>query len=148
MHGSSSVPKQMVDLVNQFGGRVPNAVGVPTAMIQDAIKRGMRKVNIDTDGRLAITGAIRKVFVEQPQKFDPRDYLGPAREAVKAWMLEEMKAFGTAGHAGDYKPVTTKDMLKVYFPVKAKAASKKTKSAKKTARRKAKPAKKAAKRKK
>jgi fructose-bisphosphate aldolase, class II len=147
MHGSSSVPKHMVDLVNQFGGRVPNAVGVPTAMIQDAIKRGMRKVNIDTDGRLAITGAIRKVFVEQPQKFDPRDYLGPARESVKSWMLEEMKAFGTAGHAGDYKPVSTKDMLKVYFPKAAKpakkAAPKKAKPVKK-----AKPAKKTAKRKK
>jgi hypothetical protein len=78
------------------------------------------------------------VFVEQPQKFDPRDYLGPAREAVKAWMLEEMKAFGTAGHAGDYKPVSTKDMLKVYFPAKKKAAPKKA----------AKPVKKAVKRKK
>jgi fructose-bisphosphate aldolase class II len=141
MHGSSSVPKHMVDLVNQFGGKVPNAVGVPTAMIQDAIKRGMRKVNIDTDGRLAITGAIRKVFVEQPQKFDPRDYLGPARESVKSWMLEEMKAFGTAGHAGDYKPVTTKDMLKVYFPKAAKkAAPKKAKPIKK-AKKAAKPAK-------
>jgi fructose-bisphosphate aldolase, class II len=139
MHGSSSVPKQMVDLVNQYGGKVPNAVGVPTAMIQDAIKRGMRKVNIDTDGRLAITGAIRKVFVELPQKFDPRDYLGPAREAVKAWMLEEMKAFGTAGHAGDYKPVSTKDMQKVYFPKKKpkpakKAVPKKAKAVKKAAR--------------
>ncbi len=146
MHGSSSVPAHMVNLVNQFGGKVPNAVGVPTAMIQDAIKRGMRKVNIDTDGRLAITGAIRKVFVEQPQKFDPRDYLGPAREAVKSWMLEEMKAFGTAGHAGDYKPVTTKDMLKVYFPAKAKAAPKKAKAAPKKAKpapKKAKPAAKA-----
>jgi|WetSurMetagenome_2_1015567.scaffolds.fasta_scaffold00133_48 fructose-bisphosphate aldolase, class II len=124
MHGSSSVPAHMVALVNQYGGKVPNAVGVPTAMIQDAIKRGMRKINIDTDGRLAITGAIRKVFVEQPQKFDPRDYLGPAREAVKSWMLEEMKAFGTAGHAGDYKPVTVKDVLKVYFPKRAKAVRK------------------------
>jgi fructose-bisphosphate aldolase, class II len=114
MHGSSSVPAHMVEAVNRYGGKVPNAVGVPTAMIQDAIKRGMRKVNIDTDGRLAITGAIRKVFVEQPQKFDPRDYLGPAREAVRSWMLEEMKAFGTAGHAGDYKPCTTEDMKKVY----------------------------------
>jgi fructose-bisphosphate aldolase class II len=114
MHGSSSVPKQMVDEVNKYGGKVPNAVGVPTAMIQDAIKRGMRKVNIDTDGRLAITGAIRKVFVEQPNKFDPRDYLGPARAAVKAWMIEEMKAFGTAGHAGDYQPATLEDMKKLY----------------------------------
>ncbi|MBD3344881.1 MAG: ketose-bisphosphate aldolase [Chitinivibrionales bacterium] len=114
MHGSSSVPKQMVDEVNKFGGKVPNAVGVPTAMIQDAIKRGMRKVNIDTDGRLAITAAIRKVFVEKPDKFDPRAYLGPAREAVRVWIVEEMKAFGTAGHAGDYKPVSLEDMKKLY----------------------------------
>jgi fructose-bisphosphate aldolase class II len=114
MHGSSSVPKHMVDEVNKFGGKVPNAVGVPTAMIQDAIKRGMRKINIDTDGRLAITGAIRKVFTEKPEKFDPRDYLGPARDAVRTWMIEEMKAFGTAGHAGDYSPRTLDDTKAEY----------------------------------
>ncbi|MBD3392617.1 MAG: ketose-bisphosphate aldolase [Chitinivibrionales bacterium] len=114
MHGSSSVPKHMVDEVNKYGGQVPNAVGVPTAMIQDAIKRGMRKVNIDTDGRLAITAAIRKVFVEQPKAFDPRKYLGPAREAVREWMIQEMQAFGTAGHAGDYAPKTLDDMKRLY----------------------------------
>jgi fructose-bisphosphate aldolase class II len=114
MHGSSSVPKHMVDEVNKYGGKVPNAVGVPTAMIQDAIKRGMRKVNIDTDGRLAITAAIRKVFAEKPQAFDPRQYLGPAREAVKQWIREEMSAFGTAGHADDYAPKTLEDMKKLY----------------------------------
>ncbi|MBD3243159.1 MAG: ketose-bisphosphate aldolase [Chitinivibrionales bacterium] len=115
MHGSSSVPKHMVDEVNKYGGQVPNAVGVPTAMIQDAIKRGMRKVNIDTDGRLAITAAIRKVFTEKPSAFDPRQYLGPAREAVKTWIVEEMKAFGTAGHAGDYTPVSLDEMRKQYI---------------------------------
>jgi len=114
MHGSSSVPTHMVEEVNKYGGKVPNAVGVPTAMIQDAIKRGMRKINIDTDGRLAITAAIRKVFAEQPEKFDPRAYLGPARESVKTWIIEEMKAFGTAGHAGDYAPITLEEMRKAY----------------------------------
>jgi fructose-bisphosphate aldolase class II len=114
MHGSSSVPKHMVDEVNKYGGKVPNAVGVPTAMIKDAIARGMRKVNIDTDGRLAITAAIRKVFTEKPQAFDPRQYLGPARESAKVWIIEEMKAFGTAGHAGDYAPVSLADMKKKY----------------------------------
>jgi fructose-bisphosphate aldolase class II len=114
MHGSSSVPKQMVDEVNKYGGKVPNAVGVPTAMIQDAIKRGMRKVNIDTDGRLAITAAIRKVFAEKPEAFDPRKYLGPARDAVRAWIIEEMKAFGTSGHAGDYKPIRLADAKNMY----------------------------------
>lgn len=114
MHGSSSVPKHMVDEVNKYGGKVPNAVGVPTNMIQDAIGRGMRKVNIDTDGRLAITAAIRKVFTEKPEAFDPRKYLGPARDSVKAWIVEEMKAFGTAGHAGDYTAVSLEDMKKQY----------------------------------
>jgi fructose-bisphosphate aldolase class II len=114
MHGSSSVPQKMVEEVNKYGGQVPNAVGVPTAMIQDAIKRGMRKINIDTDGRLAITAAVRKVFAEQPKVFDPRGYLGPAREAVKVWMMEEMKAFGCAGHALDYRPITMEDMKKSY----------------------------------
>lgn len=114
MHGSSSVPPEMVAIVNQYGGQVANAKGVPTAMIQDAIKRGMRKVNIDTDGRLAITGAIRKVLTESPQKFDPRDYLGPARQSAKDWIKLEMIAFGQAGHAGDYAPMTLQDMAEVY----------------------------------
>jgi fructose-bisphosphate aldolase class II len=83
-------------------------------MIQDAIGRGMRKVNIDTDGRLAITAAIRKVFAEKPAAFDPRQYLGPARDAVRTWIVEEMKAFGTAGHAEDYEPATLDDMKKLY----------------------------------
>jgi fructose-bisphosphate aldolase, class II len=114
MHGSSSVPQHMIDEVNKYGGQIADASGVPTAMIQDAIRRGMNKINIDTDGRLAITAAIRKVLVESPQKFDPRDYLGPARAAAKAWIIEEMKAFGTAGHAGDYAPMTCADMAAIY----------------------------------
>jgi fructose-bisphosphate aldolase, class II len=114
MHGSSSVPRRMVEELNKYGGKVPNAVGVPTAMIQDAIKRGMRKVNIDTDGRLAITSAIRKTFAEHPDWYDPRQYLGPARDSARMWMVEEMKAFGTAGHARDYKPLTLEDMKRLY----------------------------------
>jgi fructose-bisphosphate aldolase class II len=114
MHGSSSVPAYMIETINKYGGRIPNAVGVPTAMIQDAIKRGMRKINIDTDGRLAVTAAIRKVFAEKPQEFDPRGYLGPARDSLRAWVIEEVKAFGAAGHAGDYKPLTLEDMKKIY----------------------------------
>ena len=118
MHGSSSVPQYMIDEVNKYGGKIADASGVPTAMIQDAIRRGMRKVNIDTDGRLAITAAIRKVLVEKPEKFDPRDYLGPARAAAKAWIIEEMKAFGTAGHASDYAPMTCADMAAIYKAAK------------------------------
>ncbi len=114
MHGSSSVPSDMVEKVNKYGGKVPDAVGVPTDKIQEAIKLGMRKVNIDTDGRLAITAAIRQIFTEKPEAFDPRKYLGPAREAVKEWIVQEMKAFATAGHAGEYQPVTLQDMKKLY----------------------------------
>jgi fructose-bisphosphate aldolase class II len=115
MHGSSSVPQEMVDKVNKYGGKVPGARGVPTAMIQDAIGRGMRKVNIDTDGRLAVTAAIREYFAIHPEHFDPRQYLGPARDALTKWVVEEMKAFGSAGHAGDYKPITLKDMKAIYL---------------------------------
>jgi fructose-bisphosphate aldolase class II len=114
MHGSSSVPKELVDVVNQFGGKMPDAKGVPIAQIQEGIKRGVAKINVDTDGRIAITGAIRKVFAQTPEKFDPRDYLGPARAALAAVIASRMKDFGTAGHAGDYKPTTLADMKKVY----------------------------------
>ena len=114
MHGSSSVPPELVAVVNQYGGKMPDAQGVPIEQIQEGIRRGVAKINVDTDGRIAITGAIRKVFVETPEKFDPRDYLGPARDALAAVIAQRMKDFGTAGHAGDYKPVTLADMKKVY----------------------------------
>lgn len=114
MHGSSSVPKELVDVINQFGGKMPGTFGIPVEQIQDGIKHGVRKINVDTDSRLAITGAIRKVFSEKPEKFDPRDYLAPAREAAKLVYLDRMKAFGQAGHAGDYKPMSLDDMKKVY----------------------------------
>jgi fructose-bisphosphate aldolase class II len=78
MHGSSSVPKELIDIINQYGGKMKTTFGVPVEEIQLGIKNGVRKVNVDTDNRLAITGAIRKVFMETPEKFDPRDYLKPA----------------------------------------------------------------------
>ena len=114
MHGSSSVPKELVDVVNRYGGKMPDAKGVPIAQIQEGIRRGVAKINVDTDGRIAITGAIRKVFAETPEKFDPRDYLGPAREALAAVIKQRMTDFGTAGHAGDYKPASLADMKKLY----------------------------------
>ena len=83
MHGSSSVPKELQDIINQYGGKMRPTWGVPVEEIQLGIKNGVRKVNVDTDNRLAMTGAIRKVFVETPEKFDPRDYNKPAREAMK-----------------------------------------------------------------
>ena len=114
MHGSSSVPAELVAVVNQYGGKMPHAMGVPIPQIQEGIKRGIAKINVDTDGRIAITGAIRKVFVETPEKFDPRDYLRPAREALYEVIKGKMIDFSTAGHAGDYAPKSLDDMKKLY----------------------------------
>ena len=114
MHGSSSVPEELVAIVNKYGGNMPNAKGVPMSEIQSAIPYGVRKVNIDSDGRIAITGAIRKVFVETPEKFDPRDYLKPAREALAELVAQKMRDLGTAGSACQFKPQTLEDM-KVFY---------------------------------
>ncbi|HTJ29742.1 MAG TPA: class II fructose-bisphosphate aldolase [Acidobacteriaceae bacterium] len=114
MHGSSSVPKELQDIVNQYGGHLKPTWGVPIEEIQLGIKNGVRKINVDTDSRLAMTGAIRKVFAETPEKFDPRDYLKPAREAMQKLIAERMTEFSTAGHAGDYKPKTIEEMREGY----------------------------------
>ncbi len=114
MHGSSSVPPELVKIVNDHGGDMRKSMGVPIPAIQEGIKHGICKVNVDTDGRIAVTGAIRKVFAEKPEEFDPRKYLGPAREALKAVIVGKMNDFATAGHAGDYAPMTLEDMKKVY----------------------------------
>jgi len=114
MHGSSSVPKELVDIINQYGGNMPDTFGIPIEQIQDGIKHGVRKINVDTDSRLAITGAIRKVFVESPGKFDPRDYLKPAREAAYQVYVDRMNAFGQAGHASDYKGITLEEAKEYY----------------------------------
>ena len=89
-------------------------MGVPIESIQQAIKRGIRKINVDTDGRLAMTGAVRKCLSQNLDVFDPRKYFGKAREAVYEMVKGKMISFGTAGHAGDYKPATLEDMKKVY----------------------------------
>jgi fructose-bisphosphate aldolase, class II len=114
MHGSSSVPKELQDIVNQYGGKLKQTWGVPVEEIQLGIRNGVRKINVDTDNRLAITGAIRKVFAESPEKFDPRDYLKPAREAMAKVVAERMTEFGQAGHAGDYAPIPISEMAKGY----------------------------------
>ena len=114
MHGSSSVPKELVDIINRYGGKMPGTFGVPIEQIQDGIKHGVRKVNVDTDSRLAMTGAVRKVFAETPEKFDPRDWLKPARDAAYEVYVARMNAFGQAGHAGDYAPITLEDIKKIY----------------------------------
>jgi fructose-bisphosphate aldolase, class II len=99
MHGSSSVPRELVDTINEFGGAIPPTWGVPVEEIQQGIRHGVRKINVDTDSRLAMTGAIRKVLAEHPGEFDPRSYLGPARAEMKRIVAERMVQFGQAGHA-------------------------------------------------
>lgn len=103
MHGSSSVPEDLVAIVNNYGGKMPNTRGVDLTQLQTTIQHGVSKINVDTDGRIVMTGAIRKFFVEHPEKFDPREYLGPAREALKAMVKSRMIAFGSAGQAPKIK---------------------------------------------
>ena len=114
MHGSSSVPKELIDIINQYGGEMPTTYGVPVEAIQQGIKHGVRKINVDTDNRLAITGAIRKVFAESPGKFDPRDYLKPARVAMAEVVKARMIAFGQAGWADKIPVVPLDEMAKRY----------------------------------
>ena len=103
MHGSSSVPQHLQDIVNEFGGEIRQTWGVPVEEIQRGIQHGVRKINVDTDNRLAITGAVRKVLAQDPEKFDPRDYLKPAREAMKQVCVDRMTAFGQAGNASQIR---------------------------------------------
>ena len=114
MHGSSSVPKELVDIINQYGGEIRPTFGVPVREIQEGIKHGVRKINVDTDLRLASTGAIRKALAEDKSEFDPRYYNKPARAAMQEVVKARMEAFGQAGHAGDYQPLTVKDMAERY----------------------------------
>ncbi len=115
MHGSSSVPQELQDIINTHGGRIRQTYGVPIEEIQRGIANGVRKVNVDTDNRLAITGAIRKLFAESPEKFDPRDYLKPARIAMAEVCKARMIAFGQAGHAGEIPVKTCKEMVDFYI---------------------------------
>jgi fructose-bisphosphate aldolase, class II len=99
MHGSSSVPQELQDELRKYGGDMKQTWGVPVEEIQRGIKHGVRKINVDTDNRIAMTAAIRKVLMTSPDKFDPRDYLKPAREAMKKVCIARMTSFGQAGQA-------------------------------------------------
>jgi fructose-bisphosphate aldolase class II len=114
MHGSSSVPQDLLAEIRQFGGDMKETYGVPVEEIQEAIKHGVRKINIDTDVRLAMTGAIRRYMAENPGKFDPRDYLKPAREAAKAIARQRYLQFGCEGQAGKIKPSSLAEVAKAY----------------------------------
>jgi len=114
MHGSSSVPQDLQDEINRYGGEMPQTWGVPVEEIQRGIKHGVRKINIDTDNRMAMTGAIRKVFAEHPGEFDPRKYLKPAMEAMTKVCRQRFEEFGTAGWAGKITPLPMTVMAKRY----------------------------------
>lgn len=100
LHGSSSVPQEYVATINKFGGKLKDAVGIPEEQLREAAKSAVCKINIDSDGRLAMTAAVRQFFVEQPEKFDPRQYLGPAREELKKLYTHKVvSVLGSAGKA-------------------------------------------------
>ncbi|MBU0637613.1 MAG: fructose-bisphosphate aldolase class II [Planctomycetes bacterium] len=114
MHGASSVPQNLLEQIRRCGGEMKPTYGVPVEEIQRGIRNGVRKVNVDTDNRLAMTGAIREVFATDKGEFDPRKYLGVAREAMKQICMERLVAFGQAGHAGQIKPTTCRELVSFY----------------------------------
>jgi len=114
MHGSSSVPQDWLALINAHGGEIAETYGVPLAEIQEGIRHGVRKVNIDTDLRLASTGAIRRFLSEHPAEFDPRKYLAASLQAMKSIVVERYEAFGTAGQASKIQPMSLEAMADRY----------------------------------
>ncbi len=114
MHGSSSVPQDLLDIINQYGGKMKQTYGVPVPEIQEAIKYGVRKINIDTDIRLAMTGAVRKFLAENPDKFDAREWLKPAREAAKAVCKERYLQFGCEGQGSKIKAIPLDEIARMY----------------------------------
>ena len=114
MHGSSSVPQDWLAVINEFGGEIPETYGVPVSEIQEGIRHGVRKINIDTDLRLASTGAIRRFLAQNPAEFDPSKYLAASTAAMKDIVIARYEAFGTAGHASSIKPINLEAMAQRY----------------------------------
>ncbi len=114
MHGSSSVPQDLLEIINKNGGKIPETYGVPLEEIQKGIKNGVRKVNIDTDNRLAWTAAVRKVMWQTPDEFDPRKFLKPTIEAMEKICTERYEAFWTAGNASKIKQVSLNEFISTY----------------------------------
>jgi fructose-bisphosphate aldolase, class II len=114
MHGSSSVPASLIERINAAGGRMAPAFGVPVEEIQLGIEHGVRKINVDTDGRLAITAAAREALASKPDEFDPRHFTRASREGMREVVAERMRQFGQAGHAGDYALRSLDDMRRIY----------------------------------
>lgn len=114
MHGSSSVPQEWLEIINEFGGNIPETYGVPVEQICEAIKYGVRKVNIDTDLRLASTGSIRRFLAQNPAEFDPRKYLAESLKAMKEICIARYEAFGAAGQAEKIRPLSLEQMYQRY----------------------------------
>src|SRR5210317_2173396 len=114
MHGSSSVPQDWLAIINEFGGEIPETYGVPVEEIQEGIRNGVRKVNIDTDLRLASTGAVRRFLAENPSNFDPRKFLKESTAAMKDICKARFEAFGCAGNADKIKPISLENMVDFY----------------------------------
>ncbi|QRM57562.1 class II fructose-bisphosphate aldolase [Sinorhizobium sp. BG8] len=114
MHGSSSVPQELQDVINRFGGRMPQTYGVPVEEIERGIRHGVRKVNIDTDCRMAMAGQLRRIATEHPDEFDPRKFLKPAMEAMRDLCRDRFERFGTAGNASRIRVIGLDDMAKRY----------------------------------
>jgi fructose-bisphosphate aldolase class II len=114
MHGSSSVPQDLLAEIRQYGGAMKETYGVPVEEIQEAIRHGVRKINIDTDIRLAMTAAIRRFMAEHPDKFDPREYLKPARDAARRICLQRYREFGCEGQGSRIAPIPLSMMVNRY----------------------------------
>ncbi len=114
MHGSSSVPQEWLAIINQYGGDIKETYGVPVEQLVEAIKHGVRKINIDTDLRLASTGAMRRMMAEQPSEFDPRKFFAKTIDAMKQICVDRYEAFGTAGHADKIHPISLEKMVDRY----------------------------------
>ena len=114
MHGSSSVPQEWLAIINEFGGNIPETYGVPVEQIQEGIKNGVRKVNIDTDLRLASTGATRRFLAQNPSEFDPRKFLAETTKAMSEICVARYEAFNTAGNASKIKPISLDSMFDLY----------------------------------
>lgn len=114
MHGSSSVPQEWLKVINEFGGQIPETYGVPVEEIVEGIKHGVRKVNIDTDLRLASTGAIRRFMAQNPSEFDPRKYFTKTIEAMRDICIARYEAFGAAGHGSKIKAISLETMANRY----------------------------------
>ncbi|MCL4112698.1 UNVERIFIED_CONTAM: hypothetical protein GTU68_052145 [Idotea baltica] len=114
MHGSSSVPQEWLEIINEFGGDIKETYGVPVNEIVEGIKHGVRKVNIDTDLRLASTGAMRRFMMTHPAEFDPRKFFSQTLDAMRDICINRYETFGSAGHADKIKPISLEEMQKRY----------------------------------